>query len=100
MPGTRRTLSVRAFLPLACLALLTASCTDPTRDVDATTELVTGAPGGPGQAPDVVIAVGSEPDTLNPVLGYARWGDGKVFEGLLQLGADLQPEPLLAQVGS
>ena len=45
---------------------------------------------------EVVIALGSEPDTLNPVLGYARWGDGKITEGLLRLTADLDVRPLLA----
>lgn len=58
-----------------------------------------GASGAGGQLEEdreVVIALATEPDTLNPVLGHARWGDGKVVEGLLTLGADLQPAPLLA----
>ncbi len=45
---------------------------------------------------EVVIAAGSEPDTFDPVLGHARWGDGKVTEGLLRLTVGLGVEPLLA----
>lgn len=43
-----------------------------------------------------MIAIGNEPDSLNPVLGFARWGDGKVVEGLVRLTAELEVEPLLA----
>lgn len=85
-------LSLRVLIPTAGLALLTVGCTNPTAVPDAA---VTDP--ADGRAQDVVIAVAAEPDTLNPVLGYARWGDGKVVEGLLQLGVDLVPEPLLAQ---
>lgn len=92
MPGSRRMLPLRVLVPLAGLVLLTGGCANPTAVPDAAGTTPAG-----GSAQDVVIAVGAEPDTLNPVLGYARWGDGKVVEGLLQLGADLVPEPLLAQ---
>jgi len=73
------------------VGLVLAGCTDPTA-----------APGGDtgaqasGDASEVLIATGGEPDTFNPVLGYARWGDGKVVEGLTRLGADLEPEAGLA----
>ncbi len=44
----------------------------------------------------VSIAVPTEPETLNPVLGYARYGNAKIFDGLVELGADLEPVPGLA----
>lgn len=96
MPTARRTHRLRALLPLVCLGLLTSACTNPAQ-VGSPVEATSGTDADRSAAPDVVIAVGSEPDTLNPVLGHARWGDGKVVEGLLRLGADLVPEPLLAQ---
>ncbi len=78
--------------PLVAVLLL-ASCADPGGEVGQA-----GArPADDRDGTEVVIAVAAEPDTLHPVLGYARWGDGKVVEGLLTLGADLRPAPLLAQ---
>lgn len=96
MPGSSRTSASWSVLPVLCLALLLTSCTAPAGEGSPGPAGATTA-GAPGRADDVVIAVGSEPDTLNPVLGHARWGDGKVAEGLLRLTADLVPEPLLAQ---
>lgn len=78
---------------LVLAALVLGGCVDPDRRPTATSP---GAAAAGQGAPDVVIAVGSEPDTLNPLLGHARWGDGKVFEGLLRLTEDLEVEPLLA----
>ncbi|QFG69027.1 ABC transporter substrate-binding protein [Ornithinimicrobium pratense] len=96
MPTARRPCLLQGLIPLACLALLTSACADPSQN-GLPQEGASGTQEGKVPAQDVVIAVGSEPDTLNPVLGYARWGDGKVVEGLLQLGVDLVPEPLLAE---
>lgn len=95
--NSRSTTSPQSARPARLLAgvgllLVVASCADP----DGTATGPAGPAGEPGRGEEVVVAVASEPDTLNPVLGYARWGDGKVVEGLLALGADLRPEPLLA----
>ena len=89
--GRRAALRGPAALAAAAALLVTASCADP----DHRTE---GQPAGrTGVQDEVVVAVAAEPDTFNPVLGYARWGDGKVVEGLLGLDADLEPQPLLAE---
>lgn len=85
--------SARSLRLLAAVGLLLlASCADP----DHTGPGTGGPAAEPGGRDEVVIAVAAEPDSLNPVLGHARWGDGKVVEGLLALGADLRPQPLLA----
>ncbi|MEU4098348.1 ABC transporter substrate-binding protein [Streptomyces sp. NPDC026673] len=50
-----------------------------------------------GKATDsVVIGVGSEPDTLSPLLGYGKDGNSKIFDGLLGRDADLELKPALA----
>ncbi|WLW50097.1 ABC transporter substrate-binding protein [Streptomyces sp. YU58] len=59
------------------------------------------APGGGGSgggaADSVVIGVASEPDTLNPLLGYGKDGNSKIFDGLLTRDADLKLRPALAK---
>ena len=86
---------MRRLLPLALVTVLaTAACS-----VSAPTQ-----PGGgdttetssEGRDTDLVIALATEPDNLNPVLGFAPHGDGKIFEGLVSINADLQPVPDLA----
>jgi len=50
-------------------------------------------------APDgthIVLAVSSEPDTLNPLLGYGAEGTSKIFDGLLAYQADRSLRPALA----
>ncbi|WP_122618896.1 ABC transporter substrate-binding protein [Streptomyces sp. Tu 4128] len=60
------------------------------------------APGGGGTgdganaAESVVIGVGSEPDTLSPLLGYGKDGNSKIFDGLLARDTDLKLKPALA----
>ncbi|MEU6451232.1 ABC transporter substrate-binding protein [Streptomyces sp. NPDC046979] len=60
------------------------------------------APGGGGTGDDanaaesVVIGVGSEPDTLSPLLGYGKDGNSKIFDGLLSRDTDLKLKPALA----
>ncbi|MFF8679582.1 ABC transporter substrate-binding protein [Streptomyces sp. NPDC015237] len=60
------------------------------------------APGGGGTGDDanaaesVVIGVGSEPDTLSPLLGYGKDGNSKIFDGLLARDTDLKLKPALA----
>ncbi|MFI8952127.1 ABC transporter substrate-binding protein [Streptomyces sp. NPDC053750] len=47
-------------------------------------------------AESVVIGVGSEPDTLSPLLGYGKDGNSKIFDGLLAHDTDLKLKPALA----
>ena len=49
-----------------------------------------------GTDSEIVIGVGSEPDSLNPVLGYATDGSSRIFDGLVVRDADLQLQPALA----
>jgi peptide/nickel transport system substrate-binding protein len=44
-----------------------------------------------------VIGVTAEPDTLNPLLGYGKDGNSKIFDGLLARDADLKLRPALAK---
>lgn len=55
-----------------------------------------GADGG-GSADAVVIGVSTEPDTLNPLLGYGKDGNSKIFDGLLARDAEMNLEPALAK---
>ncbi|GAA4874217.1 ABC transporter substrate-binding protein [Serinicoccus chungangensis] len=92
-----RTFRNRYAAPLASVVLagvVLAGCTDPTATSPGGGE---GGAATSSAATEVVVATGGEPDSFNPVLGYARWGDGKIVEGLVRLGADLRPEPVLAQ---
>jgi len=45
----------------------------------------------------IVIGVGQEPDSLNPLLGYSKDGGSKIFDGLLAHDADLTLVPALAR---
>lgn len=88
--------AVLVVLSVTSCAVL-AGCADPAHGGQSPTAAQGADPRGTAQ--DVVIAVAGEPDTLDPVLGYARWGDGKITEGLVRLTADLDVEPLLATSG-
>lgn len=44
----------------------------------------------------IVIGAASEPDNLNPILGYAPNGASKIFDGLVDRDADLTLRPALA----
>src|SRR5688572_12791668 len=84
----------RLVLAALAAALLTAcSASAPTQPGGGDG---TGSTAADGRDSDLVIALANEPDTLNPVLGFAPHGDGKIFEGLVSLNADLQPVPDLA----
>jgi peptide/nickel transport system substrate-binding protein len=48
-------------------------------------------------ADTVVLGVQSEPDTLNPILGYAPDGASKLFDGLVTRDAKLNLIPALAE---
>ncbi|GAB2947993.1 ABC transporter substrate-binding protein [Micromonospora polyrhachis] len=45
----------------------------------------------------IVLGVQSEPDTLNPVLGYAVEGASKIYDGLVAYDDKLEPVPALAE---
>ncbi|WP_308250349.1 ABC transporter substrate-binding protein [Sphaerisporangium fuscum] len=59
------------------------------------------APSQGGSAPKtddtVVLGLGSEPDTLDPVLGYAPDGGSLLYDGLVRRTPDLKLEPALAE---
>ncbi|MEV6119377.1 ABC transporter substrate-binding protein [Streptomyces sp. NPDC052077] len=55
-----------------------------------------GESGAEGAADSVVLGVATEPDSLSPLLGYGKDGNSKIFDGLLELGADLTLRPALA----
>ncbi|MDX3099440.1 ABC transporter substrate-binding protein [Nonomuraea angiospora] len=44
-----------------------------------------------------MLGLGSEPDSLNPVLGYAPDGGALMFDGLVRRTPDLKLEPALAE---
>jgi len=53
-------------------------------------------PAADGTGSSIVIGAGTEPDNLNPVLGYAPNGASKLFDGLVDRAADLSLRPALA----
>ncbi|RVX40332.1 peptide/nickel transport system substrate-binding protein [Nonomuraea polychroma] len=58
------------------------------------------APSQPTAAPardTVVLGLSSEPDTLNPVLGYAPDGGSLIYDGLVRRTPDLRLQPALAE---
>ncbi|MEU8403876.1 ABC transporter substrate-binding protein [Nonomuraea sp. NPDC048892] len=73
-----------AWLVVTLLAL--TACSAPTAQPTAT------------KAEDtVVLGLGSEPDTLNPVLGYAPDGGSLMYDGLVRRTPDLRLRPALAE---
>ncbi len=51
----------------------------------------------PGTRDTFVLGLASEPDTLNPVLGYEPDGGSLLFDGLVRRNADLTLAPALAE---
>ncbi|WP_031510065.1 ABC transporter substrate-binding protein [Streptomyces megasporus] len=49
-----------------------------------------------GAGDTLVVGIAQEPDTLNPLLGYGKDGNSKVFDGLLRHDADMELRPALA----
>ncbi len=80
--------SARRLVPLLAAALSAAlaltSCSAPSS-------------GAKGNAKNVVLGVSAEPETLNPILGYAPDGAAKIFDGLVAYDADLNLVPSLAK---
>ncbi|WP_188193160.1 ABC transporter substrate-binding protein [Nonomuraea sp. SYSU D8015] len=52
---------------------------------------------GPAPQDTAVLGLGSEPDTLNPVLGYAPDGGSLLYDGLVRRTPDLRLQPALAE---
>jgi peptide/nickel transport system substrate-binding protein len=87
---------MRRVLPAALVvALVTAACSTTAPTGPGTADGADGS-AGDDRDTDLVVALATEPDNLNPVLGFAPHGDGKIFEGLVSINADLQPVPDLA----
>ncbi|GAB3141909.1 ABC transporter substrate-binding protein [Micromonospora sonneratiae] len=63
--------------------------------------LLVGCGGSPGTdtrpTDSIILGVQSEPDTLNPVLGYAVEGASKIYDGLVAYDEKLEPVPALAE---
>ncbi|QWB22492.1 MULTISPECIES: ABC transporter substrate-binding protein [Streptomyces] len=81
--STRR---IRGAAATAALAAAVTACSAPS----------SGGGEGDAKSGSVVIGVASEPDTLNPLLGYGKDGNSKIFDGLLAHDADLKLKPALA----
>lgn len=85
--------SVRFVALVAAAVLLSAACSSSSSSVE---------PLGNAQREQIaardgfVLGLSSEPDTLNPVLGYAPDGGSLLFDGLLTRAADLTLKPALA----
>ncbi|MFI7446000.1 ABC transporter substrate-binding protein [Nonomuraea sp. NPDC049714] len=75
----------RGLSLIGAMALVLAACSAPSQD-------------GAAQARDtVVLGLASEPDTLNPMLGYAPDGGSLLFDGLVRRTPDLRLQPALAE---
>ncbi|HZG02246.1 MAG TPA: ABC transporter substrate-binding protein [Streptomyces sp.] len=53
--------------------------------------------GAAGAKDSLVVGIAQEPETLNPLLGYGKDGNSKIFDGLLRHNADMELEPALAE---
>ncbi|WP_448316381.1 ABC transporter substrate-binding protein [Streptomyces sp. CO7] len=79
---------IRILAGAAALGVAATACSAPGGDAKA---------GAQGAAESVVIGVPWEPDTFSPLLGYGKDGNSKIFDGLLELDADLELRPALAE---
>lgn len=75
----------RRLMIVLLLSGLVAACASPDGET----------PGSTGES--IVIGAGSEPENLNPILGYAPDGAAKIFDGLVARDADLELVPALAE---
>ncbi|SDP43840.1 peptide/nickel transport system substrate-binding protein [Actinopolyspora xinjiangensis] len=76
----RRTLITSS---MAALAVASTSCAAPSGT-------------GGGDPANMLLADGYEPSSLNPLLGYARWGAAKFYDGLLAFDGNGRLRPALA----
>ncbi|MEV0611683.1 ABC transporter substrate-binding protein [Nonomuraea sp. NPDC050404] len=70
---------------LAAMLLALTACSAPTQPTASRTQ------------DTVVLGLGSEPDTLSPVLGYAPDGGSLLYDGLVRRTPDLKLRPALAE---
>jgi peptide/nickel transport system substrate-binding protein len=89
---TARLMVVRATAVVAAIAMATAACGSDAPDEAG------GAGAAKGSRPSdtLVLGLSYEPDSFNPILGYASKGGGKIFDGLMARDADLNLVPALA----
>ncbi|WP_431046660.1 ABC transporter substrate-binding protein [Streptomyces sp. P1-3] len=81
---TARTIRTLAAVTAGALLAGTAACSAP-------------SDGKRGKATDaLVVGIANEPETLNPLLGYGKDGNSKIFDGLLRHDADMKLAPALA----
>ena len=78
---------VSATLTVCALAVSISGCTGTTAPV---------IPGDPDDDTTMVLGVPAEPDSLNPLAGYAKGGAAKIYDGLLEHDASLGVGPALA----
>ncbi|MCZ2527834.1 ABC transporter substrate-binding protein [Streptomyces sp. HB2AG] len=52
---------------------------------------------GNGDGTSLVVGIAQEPETLNPLLGYGKDGNSKIFDGLLTHDAGMKLRPALAE---
>ncbi|MFF8811002.1 ABC transporter substrate-binding protein [Streptomyces pactum] len=77
---------ITAVALAAALAVAATACSNPG-----------GADGaGSGGKDSAVVGIAYEPDTLNPLLGYGKDGNSKIFDGLLALDGNMRLRPALA----
>lgn len=79
---------MRSLFPAVLLAaaLVASACTEST----------TPSAEGRSDGSSIVVADAQEPSTLNPLLGYGERGASKIYEGLVEHGADRSLRPELA----
>ncbi|WFB11100.1 ABC transporter substrate-binding protein [Streptomyces sp. LX-29] len=81
---TARTIrTVAAAVTAATLLAGATACSTPSDGKDGGTEAL-------------VVGIANEPETLNPLLGYGKDGNSKIFEGLLRHDAGMRLVPALA----
>ncbi|MFE0427146.1 ABC transporter substrate-binding protein, partial [Streptomyces sp. NPDC058953] len=89
-PSARRDRSGRRIRKAAVVALAAAltaglaACSNP------------GGAGSDGSGDSAVVGIGTEPESLSPLLGFGKDGNSKIFDGLLALGTDMRLKPALA----
>ncbi|WKX68748.1 ABC transporter substrate-binding protein [Streptomyces sp. XD-27] len=82
---TARTIRTLAAATAGTLLAGTAACSAPSDGKSGTNGSDT-----------LVVGIANEPETLNPLLGYGKDGNSKIFDGLLRHDADMKLVPALA----
>ncbi|MFC4008908.1 ABC transporter substrate-binding protein [Nonomuraea purpurea] len=76
----------RRFALFGVFVLMLSACSAPSEPTAA-----------PARDDTAVLGLGPEPDSLNPVLGYAPDGGSLMFDGLVRRTPDLKLQPALAE---